>query len=105
MRRWGVLLAVVTEGKTVHQSGLPEGLSAVEPIRLPRAQVLVIEERDDGFFLTRHAEDGAFAGDTWHMNLSDAMGQAEFEFGVAPTTWLAIPAGETNPLAFVRSGH
>ncbi len=53
--------------------------------------VLVIDEQPDGCFLIGYGSDGEFSGDTWHRNLDEAMGQADFAYGEHLGDWKAIP--------------
>jgi hypothetical protein len=78
------------------------GRSGLEGSRLPPSKLLVLEERPDGFFLTRYSARGDFAGDTWHRDYEDAMSQANFEFSESTQNWVAIPAEETDAIDFVR---
>ena len=101
MNRWVSLLREEPRRRTVHQEGTPESLGGT-PKRLPLPSVLVIEERPEGFFLIRYSMSGEFAGDTWHRDLDNAMGQATFEFGDSVTDWAAIPLEELDPVAYIR---
>ena len=62
------------------------------------ARALVIEERADGVYLTRSAESGELAGETWHAGLADALHQAQFEYGVGPGDWDVVPTDPVDPL-------
>jgi hypothetical protein len=46
-------------------------------------------EDDAGFYLLYFPEAGP-GTDTWHQSLDDALHQAEWEFGVAPTEWVKV---------------
>jgi hypothetical protein len=74
-----------------------------EVVRLPPPAALVIEERPDGFFLVRISADGEFAGDTWHRDLAEAFGQAEFEFSQPTEDWQAVPETAQDPIGFLRT--
>jgi len=62
--------------------------------------ILLIEQRDEGFFLFRFTVDGVAAGDTWHLNLEDAKHQAEFEFDGLISSWLEVPANVDDAVDF-----
>jgi hypothetical protein len=69
-------------------------------VRLPRPQVLVIEEKPDGIFLFRYTADGRFGGDTWHQDLAEAREQAEYEYEGALGAWREVPADVRDAHAF-----
>ncbi|MDP9371677.1 MAG: hypothetical protein M3Q65_04315 [Chloroflexota bacterium] len=69
-------------------------------MRLPRPQVLVIEEKPGGIFLFRYTVDGRFAGDTWHRDLAEAREQAAYEYEDALGAWRAVPEGVHDAHAF-----
>jgi hypothetical protein len=60
---------------------------------MPRAQLVILDERTDGFYLFRFASRGRDAGDTWHQTVDDAKHQAEFEFDSGLGTWHLAPIG------------
>jgi hypothetical protein len=68
---------------------------------LPLPVVLVIDRAADGVYLLRYAEDGRFAGDTWHENEDDANEQAEYEYGPYLGSWLPTPEGLETEAAWV----
>ena len=76
---------------------------------MPWPRVLLIEERNDGVFLDRFADDGSSAGDTWHVDVAEAKAQAEAEYGGMLTEWNPVPGALTGreavafALARVRS--
>ena len=72
-----------------------------ERIRLPQAQVLLIEDRVDGVYLFRFTKNGDYAGDTWHQSIDDAQGQAEYEYQVQAVDWYPIPQNATDALLFM----
>ena len=76
--------------------GLPGGPQSP----MPPPVVLVIEERPDGFFLVGYSETGAVVGDTWHRDLDEAMGQADFAYAPHLGQWRAIPAGVADAASF-----
>jgi hypothetical protein len=51
---------------------------------------LVIEERDDAFYLLYLDASGNCLTDTWHATLEDAKDQARFEFSVFEECWSRI---------------
>lgn len=87
-----------------HYVGFPPHLGGVDGeiqrTKLPGADVLMIEAREDGFFLFRFTRAGDFAGDTWHLSLDDAKHQAGFEFGDDFGEWIEVPDSETDPVRF-----
>jgi len=48
---------------------------------------LQIVEEGGSFYLLYINKMGDTEADTWHASLEDAMGQAEFEFGVTKVDW------------------
>ena len=89
----------------VQFEGLPEELSGSKYSRseLPRPQLLIIEEQDDGIFLYRFTMDGGFGGDTWHATMEDAKHQASYEYGEAVGEWRVIPPEAKDSLEYARS--
>ncbi len=53
--------------------------------------MLVIDEQPDGFYLIAYNSEGDFSGDTWHADLDEAKGQADFAYGHYLGEWKAIP--------------
>ena len=100
------LVALVTKSgeqpKVRHFIGMPPEAVKSDDLRqeLPAAQVLLIEEKPDGVFLSRFAEAGGFAGDTWHRSLDEAKAQGEFEYEVLLTEWREVPSDVVDPVAF-----
>lgn len=68
-------------------AGMGEGTQR----RLPWPRIVVITERDDGFFLERLTPDGTVVGDTSHEDRQEAIEQAEWEYGALLGSWVAIP--------------
>lgn len=100
MKRCGSLLPDERIGKTIHDVGTPSSLGG-SPEALPATQLLIIEERPDGYFLFRFSADDEVAGDTWHLDLKAAQDQAAFEFGDR-MHWLAIPEAERDVRGWLR---
>jgi hypothetical protein len=100
------LLATVSNGtepsKVKHYVGLPPAFGSGKETRQEMcvARFLVIEEKPDGIFLYRYGAEGAFAGDTWHMNVEDAQHQASYEYGDQVQEWIDIPAEVEDVVAF-----
>lgn len=59
---------------------------------MPFPSVVVIEEEEGhpGFFLYGYAPDGAFAGDTYHQSIDEALGQASYQYGIPSSAWRVI---------------
>jgi hypothetical protein len=71
---------------------------------MPQASVLTLMRDTDGSIdLYRFAPGGVAAGDTWHPDIAEAKGQAEFEYGDAVGAWRPAPDDITDIEAFVRS--
>ena len=69
--------------------------------QMPPAAVLLIESDSEGnFFLERFAEDGQFAGDTWHKTIEDAQYQATCEYENSLSDWIAVPPDDEDVVAF-----
>src|SRR5688572_2646670 len=94
-KRWIAFINETTGSpRTRHVVGLPPELTdgTGEPAQLPRADVLVLVERDGGsFMMYRYTQDHRFGGDTWHEDLEAAHEQAVFEFGEALSEWVEVP--------------
>jgi len=66
---------------------------AAPPVVQVATLQLRITETADGFFLSSESDNPNFrGGDTCHASLSDAMAQAEFQFGVSPGGWQRVAA-------------
>jgi hypothetical protein len=75
-------------GNTKHYLGLPRGGRQEFP---PFVSLSIGRYQGDaGFYLLYHPERG-LGTDTWHVNLSDAIHQAEYEFGVTESEWTRSP--------------
>jgi hypothetical protein len=83
-----------------HSSGLPRTLSGVDPVAYNWPRVVLLETREDGVFLLRYDDNGAFAGDTWHQSIEEAKLQAADEFGNALGPWGQVPEGVADAVAF-----
>jgi hypothetical protein len=95
------ILATPLTLKVRHYRGLPPQLSGGDHREeLARAAVLSIEVEDDGVFLYRFAADGAFAGDTWHQTLDEALEQAKFEFSDAISDLTPVPVDVEDVVTF-----
>ena len=57
---------------------------------------LEIVELDGGFYLYYLDANGRLQTDTWHRSLDDAFHQAEHEFGVTRSDWVAGPGGASS---------
>lgn len=80
--------------RTVHAWGWPEEIAPRQPnlkVLMPLPRVLVLRTVTHGFLLERFAEDGTFAGDTWHESESAALRDAEVEYGPYVGAWQTIP--------------
>ena len=76
-----------------HFAGAPaaSGIDTGGQRRLPWPRVVLIIEREDGFFLERLLADGTLVGDTSHADLREAREQAEWEYGAFLGPWKRIP--------------
>jgi len=76
-----------------HFAGAPAaaGIGGAAPQRLPWPRIVVLIERDDGFFLERLLPNGTVVGDTSHEDAQEAREQAEWEYGALLGAWFAIP--------------
>jgi hypothetical protein len=96
LRRYAHVAAILDRPQTIHYRGLPVELTGGVDRRtvMPWARVVLLEEEEPGGSATlwRWDANGEFAGDTWHESVEDAMGQAEFEYGVALGAWRPVPA-------------
>jgi hypothetical protein len=90
------------ESKVKHYYGLPSELTEGKDIRehMPPACFLAIEKKDDGIFLYRYAQHDRCAGDTWHRTVDDAKAQATYEFNDLLSTWVQVPGGVADLMAF-----
>jgi len=103
------LFAVVDPGglpsSVRHVVGFPREADRESDKRpvLPRARVLVIEEKQDGVFLYRLTESGEYAGDTCYESMDAAKDQAAFEYGECLGAWKTIPDSVPDPYEFALS--
>ena len=76
MRLVSKVLHVPNPPKTRHYVGFPPELAPSNEKRyvMQAPDILLIEQRDEGFFLFRFTVDGVAVGDTWHLNLDSAKG-------------------------------
>jgi hypothetical protein len=79
-----------------HYVGLPDSPDQRD---LPRPSVVLIDDKPEGFFLIRLTDDGTFCGDTWHLTVEEARGQADFEFE-SIAEWRDVPAAVSDPQAY-----
>jgi hypothetical protein len=102
MRLLSKVLQTPSSPKTRHYIGFPPGIVSDEDSRklLEPADILLIEERDEGFFLFRFTASGKEVGDTWHANLEDAKHQADFEFEGLTSSWIEVPDDVEDVLKF-----
>lgn len=56
---------------------------------LPDRVEIAPESGSDHYFLFRYRS-GEFCGDTWHENLEAAFEQAEYEYGLCASDFLAV---------------
>jgi hypothetical protein len=68
------------------------------------ARYLFLALHPDGPMIYRYADDWQFAGDTWHQDTSEALGQIEFEFGVSNLQWRNISEDEATEIMTQRKG-
>jgi hypothetical protein len=74
-----------------HYVGMPDGGATGERSRLPWPRLLLIVEREDGFYLERLLENGDVVGDTAHDDAAEAREQAEWEYGKFLGQWKDVP--------------
>jgi hypothetical protein len=86
---------------TRHFRGPPPTHPGPPPVPFPRAAALLIEDHDGRYFLIRVAEDGQFAGDTWHPTLAEAQRQASAEYGDLLQDWRSVPDDAGGPFDFL----
>jgi hypothetical protein len=67
---------------------------------LPSPAFLLIEERADGIFLSRHDRHGRCVGDTWHASPQEAKDQASFEYPAAGIDWREVPSNVADAIRF-----
>jgi len=96
------ILETNTEPSVRHFIGVPLELTGGKDARvqLPSAKLLIVEQKDEGYFFFRYANDRSFAGDTWHMRYENAIEQAVFEFKESLGEWITIPDDETDAVAY-----
>jgi hypothetical protein len=78
---------------------LPVGISSAtkhtvlgQPIELTCRLRIVKLDGEDGFYLIRYGPEDQELTDTLHDCFSDAVAQAEFEYGIPPELWPAPPS-------------
>jgi hypothetical protein len=67
---------------------------------VPRAKVLLIQERVEGFFLERLTDRGERVGTTQHDTMDEAMWQAYSEYVLSD--WASCP-DDTDPVEYIKS--
>ncbi len=67
------------------------GMDGSDRHAMPWPRVVVIVEREDGFFLERFLADGTVVGDTSHVDAAEAREQAQWEYGSLLGAWIDIP--------------
>ena len=93
--------ALAGERQMTHTAGHP-----LDPAKLlPVADVLLLIAGDDrsgdaGAMLFRYTAHGEFGGDTWHLTVADAQGQAEDEYRDALGAWEEVPADVADAHAY-----
>ena len=104
-----LIFAIVPEGiagQTVHTVGPPPEGAESDHLkggeRMPPARILLGEESERAFFLLRYAQDGEFAGDTFHTNIDELKEMAEWEYGRS-FEWREVPPDVKDPVAFALS--
>jgi hypothetical protein len=108
MRLVSKVLKVSDPPRTRHYVGFPKELTSGESNSqemMKAPDILLIEKRDEGFFLFRFTADGIPVGDTWHLNLEDAKHQAEFEFDSLISSWGEIPPDVTDVVSFALAKY
>ena len=91
--------------KARHYVGLPPELAGGVDNReeMRGAAFLIIEQKPDGFFLYRYNDKGECVGDTWHMSIDDAKGQADSEYGANKQPWQLV-ANEDGDVVNIALG-
>ncbi len=89
-----------SDPKTRHYVGFPEELGVQGNVQkeLPSAQVILLNQSNEGYFLYRYTATGQSGGDTWHLTLDDALYQAQFEYGDRLTDWYPAPQSDGDVL-------
>jgi hypothetical protein len=77
-------------GKTKHTVGKSVEGKPTPVASLPVPAWVEISEEEDAFYLFHFDAAGVCFADTWHKTLSEAMHQAEFEFGISATEWTPV---------------
>lgn len=67
-----------------------------------KSSILLVEEKDDGFFYLFEFRDDGFVGDTWHQTIEDAKAQANHYFGNSISAWQEVPLEIADAVAFGR---
>ena len=98
VRLWAMISEVGGKPRVRQFKGMPPQLTGGQDQReeMPWPRVVVIEEKLDGIFLYRFAQDGMFAGDTWHQSFDEAKHQALFEYGDTLGPWEQVPSTEPD---------
>lgn len=99
------LIHTPSDSKVRHFIGAPPELTGGTDTRweMPPPAVLLIEPSESGVLLIRYADDGRFAGDTWHATVDEAKEQAAYEFGQTISAWQDLPADVNDVVGFMTS--
>ena len=105
-RLFAVLPHSTLSATVKHFHGLPPEVSGGldKRLELGPPKLLVVEQNADGVFLYRYDAHGEFVGDTWHMTVSDAQKQAEYEYDGVALDWSEVPpnVGDVTAVALAR---
>ena len=63
----------IVDGEAVEKYAMPQ----------PKRVEIKYDDQSGGWFLFRWTDERTFCGDTWHLSLEEAIGQAESEYGLS----------------------
>lgn len=70
---------------------------------MPSPSALIVFGGAGGVFLERVTSTGESCGDTWHLDLDEAIDQARYEYGDAIVGWREIPSEVADPFEYASS--
>lgn len=77
-------------GKAKHMVGKTDQQGFLQPEQLPVPKWVEISEEGGLFYLFYLDSEAHCFADTCHLTLAEAKGQAEFEFGIPASAWMAL---------------